>query len=120
MMYYNCPVCGYDQMTEPPEFWNTCPCCGTEFENHTYYFTPEQLRRRWIDSGMKWYSSVHPQPKGWNPYAQLIKAKFGGDLVSASGDRVTSRQERVIVRRRVNWWMPTAAPRRVPGVTYAQ
>src|SRR6266496_2663826 len=28
---YLCPVCGYDQLDEPPQHYSTCPSCGTEF-----------------------------------------------------------------------------------------
>lgn len=95
MIYYTCPVCAYDKMTEPPEFWNTCPCCGTEFENHTYYKTPAQLREDWISNGKKWYSRVRPQPEDWNPYEQLGKAGYLSDLVRTSGAATTPTQKRI-------------------------
>lgn len=49
-----CPVCGY--LGCLIEDWHICPCCGTEFGYDDAGRTHAELRRRWIDGGMKWWS----------------------------------------------------------------
>ena len=44
---YTCHVCD-----DPPERYEICPCCGTEFENDDEIYTHEELRNKWIRSGM--------------------------------------------------------------------
>ena len=56
-MTYKCPVCGYDEMEDPPTHYEICSCCGTEFQNDDYDVTHEELRARWIDAGAKWFST---------------------------------------------------------------
>lgn len=70
-MTYLCPVCGYDQLENPPERYEICPCCGTEFENDDELLTHEELRREWIAGGMKWWSTSDRVPSSWNPTVQL-------------------------------------------------
>jgi len=55
-----------------------CPACGFELDFVAWDAPkrPEvyrQWRQRWIDGGMKWYS-LRPQPKDWDPAAQLDRA----------------------------------------------
>jgi hypothetical protein len=65
-----CPVCGYE-MEYAPEDYNICPSCGTEFGVNDRLSTLEKLREAWVSSGMKWWSSVDPQPEPWKPEEQL-------------------------------------------------
>lgn len=81
MNYYTCPVCAFDRMTDAPEDLNICPCCGTEFENDTYYKTPADLRKAWIAHGMPWFSTYIRPPKHWSPVRQLIAAKLESSLI---------------------------------------
>ena len=78
-----CPVCGY-QMEEPPEHFNICPSCGTEFGVHDQNSSPAELRNSWIRSGLQWWSNTEPKPMGWNPFVQLA------NLGLSSGPVVTT------------------------------
>lgn len=68
-----CPVCGYE-MEEPPEQYNICASCGTEFGVHDVNASIEELRLAWLKTGPKWFSAVDPEPQDWNPYLQVRKA----------------------------------------------
>ncbi len=71
MKYYLCPVCGYNQITRPPEDFYICPCCGTEFEADDFDKTYDELRLEWKERGMDWFSRYTKPPIGWNPLQQL-------------------------------------------------
>jgi hypothetical protein len=52
-----------------------CPCCGFEsgYDGvEEVHF--QQYRRRWIASGMPWFSSIDRPPEGWDPIEQLKRA----------------------------------------------
>ena len=100
---YICPVCAYEQLSHPPTDFTICPCCGTEFENHTYYSTPEELRAKWVANGMQWYSHVRPTPKNWNPITQLITAGFGSSLAIPIGSTTTTNQVSIIMSPKTFW-----------------
>jgi hypothetical protein len=71
-----CPVCGF-RMRYPPKDWHICPSCGTEFGYEDVGRTYSQLREQWLHSGPKgpaWWSPVDPQPEGWDPVEQMMKA----------------------------------------------
>lgn len=70
-MKYTCPVCGYDSLETPPLDFSICPSCGTEFGNDDFEFSHEELRQRWINDGLQWWSAIDPIPQNWNPFAQL-------------------------------------------------
>lgn len=70
-MSYLCPVCGYNKMVRPPEDFYICPCCGTEFENDDFETTYAELRQRWEDRGMQWFSRNTSPPPYWSPEIQL-------------------------------------------------
>jgi hypothetical protein len=75
-MTYCCPVCGYDNLSKPPNRYSICPCCGTEFENDDFLATHEELRRAWVEQGAQWWSKrVHP-PVGWSAGRQLDQAGY--------------------------------------------
>jgi hypothetical protein len=73
-----CPVCGYPDLYEPVRSNagggsnEICRSCGFEFgyTDDALHFSYEQWRKRWIEQGMPW-SSVKPQPEGWDPRKQL-------------------------------------------------
>jgi transcriptional regulator with XRE-family HTH domain len=81
-MTYECPVCGYDELTKPPEDYTICPSCGTEFENDDFDRTHAGLRHDWISDNMPWFSRSTPAPKNWSPYRQLIIADHAADLMT--------------------------------------
>lgn len=81
MTYYNCPVCGYDQLDKPPNNFSVCACCGTEFEADDFDRTHSELRSEWIEKDMPWFSRSTLKPKNWNGYRQLIIADLGSALV---------------------------------------
>jgi hypothetical protein len=81
MSLYNCPVCGYDSLCEPPENDAICPSCGTHFGYHDFSNSPAELRAVWIAEGATWHSNVVPAPVGWSAMKQLLQAEFSGDAV---------------------------------------
>lgn len=82
MIKYQCPVCGYKEMKEPPERYYICPCCGTEFGNDDNLMTHIDLTRQWVAKGMPWFSRATRQPENWNPISQLVHAGLIEVLVS--------------------------------------
>jgi hypothetical protein len=80
MVTYLCPVCAFF-MDDPPDDYNICPCCGTEFGNHDVNTSIENLRITWLRRGANWWSPVDAAPVNWDPYEQLnrlISAPSGG------------------------------------------
>jgi hypothetical protein len=73
---HTCPVCGYDQLSEPPKDFTICPSCGTEFEYDDVRQTVEQLRAAWLQTGPRWWSTIDPLPVGWDPYKQMFEAFY--------------------------------------------
>jgi hypothetical protein len=78
---YLCPVCGF-KMEAPPEDYNTCASCGTEFGFHDRNSSIEFIRRVWVYRGMKWWSPYEAPPPNWNPKRQL------SELLESLGDQV--------------------------------
>jgi hypothetical protein len=75
-MSNKCPVCGYNQLSRPPQDDTICPCCGTHFGYHDYATSYEELRQRWISSGARWFSRARQQPADWNAMTQLLESGF--------------------------------------------
>ena len=81
---YLCPVCGFDQLKEPPynklnePSYEICPCCGFEFgfdaSNDVTTFI--DFRARWIKDGAHWFIPK-AKPKNWEPKKQLSKLDSG-------------------------------------------
>ncbi len=73
-----CPVCGFYDY-DGSIFWknweNTyqeiCPICGTQFGYDDSNLSHEELRKNWVENGMKFWSSSRKKPKNWNPLEQL-------------------------------------------------
>ncbi len=80
MTTYKCPVCGFADLHDPardsqdlPSF-DICSSCGFEFgvTDDDQGYTYEGWRKRWVDSGMLWWSEgIEARPEGWDPRAQL-------------------------------------------------
>ena len=75
-----CPVCGYNEMPEPPFDHNICPCCGTEFGTDDLDQAWSELRARWIVRGCRWFSKYYPVPPDWHPLMQLWRAGMGQEF----------------------------------------
>lgn len=67
-------------MLRPPAAGYICPCCGVEFELDDDELSHDELRRRWIASGKRWFSNATPPPPEWKAEVQLMRAGFGADL----------------------------------------
>ncbi len=71
-----CPICGYPNLQYPAYDDYGCPsseicsCCGTEFGYHDASKTHEELRKKWLDEGMLWFSQER-KPSTWNAINQL-------------------------------------------------
>ena len=57
MMSNACPVCFYNNLHFPPDNFEICPSCGTEFGNDDFECSHEELRQIWIEGGCKWWST---------------------------------------------------------------
>ena len=83
---YQCPVCGYDGLLDPPRSqsgggsYEICPSCGFQFgeSDDDRGISYEQWRTQWISGGMVWDKGRSDPPLGWNPIAQL--KRLGVDL----------------------------------------
>jgi hypothetical protein len=84
-MTYQCPVCAYAGLDEPPVDFTICPSCGTEFGYHDFIRGHDELRSRWIATGPAWHSSVIPAPFQWDGIEQLRR---GGLLESVEYENV--------------------------------
>lgn len=101
-MTYTCPVCGFPELRDPPENYNICPCCGTEFELDDDDRSRNELREAWIDQGAEWFSTHTPPPLGWNPARQLshagmlksalLRATFRGPMKDNVEIRIVARK----------------------------
>ena len=70
---YECPVCGYNQLLQPPTDHMICPSCGTQFGYDDALATHAELREEWIANGARWWSSRNPPPPEWKPQDQLLR-----------------------------------------------
>src|SRR5215470_3158985 len=88
-----CPVCGFNKLEEPPANFYICPCCGTEFGNDDLDTSHAELRRRWLQSGARWFSDYTRPPVRWNPYVQLLDAGLAHQIGAQqiSGSRITKK-----------------------------
>lgn len=85
-----CPVCGFNFFsTFGFNPWNQgspsdeiCPSCGFQFGLDDYdsekgynnkLIKYQEWQKKWIKNKMPWHSHGIPQPKNWNPTAQLKK-----------------------------------------------
>ena len=92
MKKYYCPVCGYDQLDEPPADHNICSCCGTHFGYHDVGHAWSELRETWLLRGAPWFSRAVSPPVGWSAFEQLQKLLDMEDLrVTANSDMTTSK-----------------------------
>ena len=86
MKKYDCPVCGYDELYEPPRSaegggsYEICPSCGFQFgvSDEDKGISYEEWRKRWIEGGMAWWSRRgRTRPADWNPSKQLERVTGG-------------------------------------------
>lgn len=75
-MSYLCPVCGFDQLEDPPVNDEICPSCGTHFGYHDATRPHQELTLKWIFDGMPWRSPVERPPLNWNPRNQLANIGY--------------------------------------------
>ena len=81
---YTCPVCGFDDLEEPPynaqrePSYEICPCCGFEFgfDDGGQAQSFDSFRLRWIESGAAWFRP-ELKPNNWDLHKQLKNR--GGD-----------------------------------------
>ena len=75
-MKYICPVCFYNGLSEKPYDENgigsdeICPCCGFQFGCDDFPDKDNQMilwRKKWIQSGCKWFSTSMLPPSDWLP-----------------------------------------------------
>lgn len=79
---YICPICGYDQLEEPPydetgePSFEICPCCGIEFgyDLENFHITEDEYRDNWVKQGGDWFSPDE-KPIGWDLKSQLDNIK---------------------------------------------
>jgi hypothetical protein len=96
---FYCPVCGYDQLDEPPANHNICSCCGTHFGYHDVGHSWAELRERWLLKGAPWFSHAISRPAQWNALEQLQRlADIEAVLVSVEDSAATTTTEVVIKR----------------------
>ena len=78
-MSYVCPVCGFNELDEPPVSecgggsYEICPSCGFQFgvSDEDRGITYEEWRKQWISDGMIWDKGRSLPPPEWDPIAQL-------------------------------------------------
>jgi hypothetical protein len=82
-----CPVCGFDDLSEPAyrdgynPSYEICPCCAYQFgyhdeavladDNETVGITFKQWRDKWFMAGMVWDRGSSLPPQDWDPKKQL-------------------------------------------------
>jgi hypothetical protein len=70
-----CPVCLFPSLDEPSHdsdgfgSFEICKSCGTQFGYDDANTSWLELRKRWIDAGLKWWCEAagNPRPANWNP-----------------------------------------------------
>lgn len=78
-MSYQCPVCGYPGLEDPPHTAEggasdeICPSCGFQFgyDDDACGISYEQWREEWIAAGTPWSGIGIRPPLNWNPSEQL-------------------------------------------------
>ncbi|KAA3610783.1 MAG: hypothetical protein DWQ01_07680 [Planctomycetota bacterium] len=82
-----CPACGFELDFEPWKGCSAsdeiCPCCGIQFGYDDFAGSNDRKlmdriyirwRKKWIETGMIWWSEGRKPPREWNPSEQLRKA----------------------------------------------
>ncbi|MBK9274158.1 MAG: hypothetical protein IPM49_06430 [Flavobacteriales bacterium] len=75
-----CPVCGYDNLEQPPfsssgfPTYETCSCCGFEFgfTDESEKWTYEAYRERWIQEGC-FFKYAPDRPKNWSVEQAMLQ-----------------------------------------------
>lgn len=92
-MKYECPVCAFAGLDEPPAYFTICPSCGTEFGYQDILRGHDELRSEWIATGPRWQSSVIAAPPQWNGLEQLRR----GGLIDYSPVGMDTHTEITVV-----------------------
>ncbi|MBI2108481.1 hypothetical protein HYT54_05110 [Candidatus Woesearchaeota archaeon] len=88
---YICPICGYPDLGDSPlskvednkrvhsykegaPTYVICRCCGTQFGYDDDELSWEELRKKWIKNGAKWFRE-DKKPKNWDLNKQLANLK---------------------------------------------
>jgi hypothetical protein len=95
---YYCPVCGYDQLVEPPANHSICSCCGTHFGYHDVGHSWSELREKWLLKGAPWFSHAVPRPARWNALEQLQRLA-DIEAVRVSADSDVTKTTKVVIKR---------------------
>lgn len=73
-MRHTCPVCFYDELDEPPDNnFDICPSCGTEFGYDDFNASHDELRKRWIAGGCKWWSQSDAPPDDYEDHGRIVR-----------------------------------------------
>lgn len=109
-MKYTCPVCGYDNLREPPTNYSICPSCGSEFGNDDFDVTHYELRDKWLRAGAHWWSPDIAPPSNWFPLDQLWRAGLLPVIreVRLLGDAETASQSRRYQQTKIVFWFQVA------------
>jgi hypothetical protein len=68
---HTCPVCGFNKLEFPPDDYNICPSCGTEFDLDDVGVGYDVLREKWKAGGYVWWSRYEAPPFDWDPVKLL-------------------------------------------------
>jgi hypothetical protein len=85
MTTYTCPVCGFNQLENPPEDHVICPCCGTQFGYDDVAHSYRELRNIWLHKGGRWFNIECPSfsiRRHWNAWDQLDGALLPYDVAN--------------------------------------
>jgi hypothetical protein len=86
-MWFDCPVCGYPDLRDPPRnhwggaSYEICVSCSYQFgfTDEALKITPEEWRKAWISRGMPWDGIGTLPPCHWDPKSQLQAARLWAD-----------------------------------------
>jgi hypothetical protein len=114
-----CPVCAYKNLPYPPQDYNICPCCGTEFGNDDAHLSHHQLREVWVAGGASWF--FNEPPEHWNPWTQLIRAGLPVAASVPNKFRAVSFQSSVVMEQATlgNILAPNYNVENLPRIAFA-
>jgi prolyl-tRNA editing enzyme YbaK/EbsC (Cys-tRNA(Pro) deacylase) len=84
MMDHICPVCGYEELYEPPYdargcgSYEICPACGFQFgvdDDPEKEPAHRAWRLKWAKGGYPWFSSARKPPEGWTPEKPIARLR---------------------------------------------
>ena len=94
-MNHVCPVCGFQNLAEPPRSFSgggsgeICPSCGFQHgvDDDDKGQSHAAAREAWKRAGMRWASKGQPQPETWKPEAQVaaVTPEDGAKFIVVTG-----------------------------------